>query len=44
MGSISRLNHIDRHDHSNYDVVWDNGSWTVYSEQEVTADLELVID
>jgi len=41
-GVIARLNHVDASGERSYDVFWDNGAWTVYSESEVTNDLELV--
>jgi hypothetical protein len=40
-GVIARLNHIDPGGMRHYDVFWDNGAWTVYSEDEVTIDLDL---
>jgi hypothetical protein len=41
-GVIERLNHIDRRGMRHYDVFWDNGGWTVYSEGEVMTDLDLL--
>ena len=32
---IWRLNHIDAAGERHYDVAWDNGAWTIYSETEV---------
>ena len=40
-GSIARLNHIDTRGERHYDIFWDNGAWTVYSESEVQNDLVL---
>jgi hypothetical protein len=41
-GVIERLNHADRRGMRHYDVFWDNGAWTVYSEGEVMTDLYLM--
>jgi len=43
-GMIWRLNHVDRMGELHYDVTWDNGAWTIYSETEVRNDLQLVDD
>jgi hypothetical protein len=43
-GVIGRLNHIDSGGERHYDVGWDNGAWTVYSESEVQTDLQLLED
>ncbi len=40
-GVIERLNHVDSKGVAHYDVAWDNGAWTVYSEIEVVADLNV---
>jgi hypothetical protein len=42
LGAISRLNHVGANGERSYDVFWDNGAWTVYSESEVKEDLELI--
>jgi hypothetical protein len=42
LGMIWRLNHIDATGERHYDVSWDNGAWTIYSETEVGADLQLI--
>jgi hypothetical protein len=42
VGLIERLNHIDAHNRRHYDVAWSNGAWTVYSEAEVRAYLQIV--
>ena len=41
LGVIWRLNHVDLKGQRHYDVFWDNGAWTVYSQIEVMRDLEL---
>jgi hypothetical protein len=41
-GTIWRLNHVDSTGHRHYDIAWDNGAWTVYSEAEIGNDLQLV--
>jgi hypothetical protein len=41
-GIISRLNHVDATGERHYDVTWDNGAWTIYSETEVGNDLQLI--
>ena len=41
-GMIWRLNHVDGTGERHYDVTWDNGAWTIYSETEVGNDLELI--
>lgn len=38
-GNISRLNHYDRQPH--YDIFWENGGWTVWSEAELMRDAEV---
>lgn len=43
-GMIWRLNHIDARGERHYDVAWDNGAWTIYSETEAQNDLELMED
>jgi len=43
-GVIARINHIDRGGMRHYDVFWDNGGWTVYSEAEAEVDLHLLAD
>jgi hypothetical protein len=40
-GMIWRLNHVDAAGERHYDVTWDNGAWTIYSETEVANDLQL---
>ncbi len=40
-GMIKRLNHVDSKGVSHYDVAWDNGAWTVYSDVEVATDLKI---
>jgi hypothetical protein len=40
-GMIWRLNHVDATGERHYDVAWDNGAWTIYSETEVGNDLQL---
>ena len=41
-GTIWRLNHVDAAGQRHYDVTWDNGAWTIYSETEVANDLHLL--
>ena len=41
-GAIHSLNHVDARGEGHYDVAWDNGAWTVYSESEVLTDLQLI--
>lgn len=41
-GVIWRLNHIDRAGERHFDISWDNGAWTIYSESEVEKDLHLI--
>lgn len=41
-GIIRRLNHIDAAGEPHYDIFWDNGAWTTYSETEVESDLKLI--
>jgi hypothetical protein len=41
-GVICALNHVDLKGQRHYDVAWDNGAWTVYSQAEVMKDLELI--
>ena len=41
-GLIWRLNHIDARGEQHYDIGWDNGAWTVYSEDEVRSGLEIL--
>jgi len=41
-GVIMRLNHVDSDGARHYDVAWDNGAWTVYSESEVLTDLNVI--
>jgi hypothetical protein len=41
-GVIWRLNHVDPKGQRHYDVAWDNGAWTVYSQTQVKNDLELI--
>ena len=43
-GVIGRVNHIDSGGARHYDVGWDDGAWTVYSEFEVQTDLQLLED
>jgi hypothetical protein len=41
-GVIKRLNHVDAKGARHYDVAWDNGAWTVYSESQVLTDLKMI--
>ena len=41
-GMIWRLNHVDAAGERHYDVSWDNGAWTIYSETEVGIDLQMI--
>jgi hypothetical protein len=41
-GVIKRLNHVDSKGARHYDLAWDNGAWTVYSESEVLTDLKVI--
>jgi hypothetical protein len=41
-GVIERFNHVDHAGVGHYDVFWDNGAWTVYSDDEVITCLELL--
>jgi len=43
LGTVARLNHVSGKGENVYDVFWDSGAWTVYSESEVASDLELVV-
>jgi hypothetical protein len=43
-GTISRFNHVSADGGSVYDVFWDNGAWTIYSQSEVDEHLELIVD
>jgi hypothetical protein len=42
LGTIWRLNHADGKGERHYDIAWDSGAWTVYSEREIEKDLELI--
>lgn len=42
LGVIWRLNHIDGAGERHFDISWDNGAWTTYSESEVEKDLYLI--
>lgn len=42
VGVIERLNHVDSKGARHYDVAWDNGAWTVYSESQVLTDLKMI--
>ncbi len=42
LGMIGSLNHVDAKGERHYDVTWDNGAWTIYSETEVGNDLQLL--
>lgn len=42
VGTVSRVNHIDSHDHMYFDVMWDNGAWTVWGAAELAAYAEMV--
>jgi hypothetical protein len=42
MGVVWRINHVDAAGERHFDVLWDGGAWTVYSETEVTHDLRLL--
>ncbi len=41
-GVIWRLNHVDARGERHYEVDWDNGAWTFYSESEIASDLQLI--
>ena len=42
LGVIWRLNHIDAAGERHFDVSWDNGAWTIYSEAEIEKDLRRI--
>jgi len=37
-----RINHVDSKGTRHYDVAWENGAWTVYSDSQVLTDLKLI--
>lgn len=42
LGVISAVAHVDRDGLTNYDLLWDNGGWTIYTEAEVATDMEVI--